>query len=265
MYGLEKLARFSAALDMKYPAFGFNPFAKRLRNLGDILWESPGPCLSSQEINEVEKFAHHLSLSQDFIKSYFIDRGFLFRLEKFWKLRQDILNIENKTEDIILWRLDGKATSQNTMDEIGQSIRRAGEVKKITEPIVEAVLNQRPKNILAITGFLLALIIRVEAHEYEIKNMIRTAKKYTKINYDIEELLSVHSKVQKGDGWRSDARAIRDAVSHAHFTINNLSAGVTIHFKNTEEGYNFDRILSEKDILLFYQDYDRSIASKLHC
>jgi hypothetical protein len=131
------------------------------------------------------------------------------------------------------------------MDEIRQSIRRAGQVKNTTEQIVEAVLNQRPKNILAIISFLLVLIIRVEAHEYEIKNMIKTARKYTKINYDIEELLSVNSKVQKGNGWRSDVRAIRDAVSHAHFTVNNVSNGYTIHFKNTEEGYNFDRIFSE--------------------
>lgn len=260
MHGLEKLARFSAAMDMKYPAFGFNPFAKKLRNLGNILQESSGPCLSSDKINEVEKFARHLSSNQEFIKKYFIDTGFLFRLEKFWDLRYNILNAGNKTKDIILWRLHGKAMSQNTMDEIGQSIRRAGEVKNTTDQIVEAVLNQQPKNILAIISFLLALIIRVEVHEYEINNMIKTAKKYTKINYDIDELLSVHSKVKKRNGWRSDARAIRDAVSHAHFTINNVSTGYKIHFKNTEEGYNFDRIFSEKDILLFYQDYVRLIA-----
>ena len=131
--GLRSWQGFQLAMDMKYPAFGFNPFAKKLRNLGNILQESSGPCLSSDKINEVEKFARHLSSNQDFIKKCFIDRGFLFRLEKFWDLRYNILNAGNKTKDIILWRLHGKDMSQNTMDEIGQSIRRAEEVKNTTE------------------------------------------------------------------------------------------------------------------------------------
>jgi hypothetical protein len=121
-------------------------------------------------------------------------------------------------------------------------------------------LNQGSVNILSITSILLALIIRVESHEYEIQNMIAKAKKYVNLNYDIEEMLSVNSRIGKGNGWRSDTRAIRDAVSHAHFVINKRGNGYLIHFKNSEDGYNFDKTYTEKDMLLFYQDYDRAIA-----
>ena len=69
--------------------------------------------------------------------------------------------------------------------------------------------------------------------------MIANAKKYINLNSDIQELLSVNSKVQKGNDWKSDTRAIRDAVSHAQFTINNISKGHMVHFKNMEDGYNF--------------------------
>ena len=56
-------------------------------------------------------------------------------------------------------------------------------------------------------------------------------------------------------------RAIRDAVSHAHFTINDTGNGYyEIHFKNFEQGYRFDRTFTQKELLYFYQDYDRLIA-----
>ena len=90
--------------------------------------------------------------------------------------------------------------------------------------------------------------------------MIAKAEKYTNLNYDIQEILSVNSKVMKGNDWRSDTRAIRDAISHPHFVINKIGKGYVIHFKNTEQGYNFDKAFTEKEMSLFYHDYDRSIA-----
>jgi hypothetical protein len=66
---------------------------------------------------------------------------------------------------------------------------------------------------------------------------------------------------QKGSEWRSDTRAIRDAVSHAHFTINDTGSGYyEIRFKNFEHGYRFDKTFTQKELLYFYQDYDRLIA-----
>jgi hypothetical protein len=86
------------------------------------------------------------------------------------------------------------------------------------------------------------------------------AKNYVNLNYDIQEMCSVDSKVQKGNEWKSDTRAIRDAISHAYFTIEYSDKGFKIHFQNSEQGYNFDKSFTEKELLLFYQDYDRLIA-----
>ena len=127
-----------------------------------------GPCFSSDQIEEIEKFSHHLSSNQIFINNYFSHEGFLPKLQEFWNLRQAIINT-GKTGKIILWRLDKKDTSQNDFSAVGDSIKRASKVTKTTNYIIEAILNQLPKNILSVTSILLALIIRVEAHEYEIQ------------------------------------------------------------------------------------------------
>jgi hypothetical protein len=246
-------------MDRKFPGYGFESFIQKLGNLKSIMQTVSGPCFSIDQIQEIEKFSLHLSSSQNFINSYFIHKGFLQRLEEFWNLRQAIVST-GKTEEIILWRFDKKGTSQNNFSAIGDIIKRAFQVTNTTNSIIDAILNQGTINILTITSILLALIIRVEAHEYKIQNMIAKAEKYMNLNYDIQEMLSINSKIRKGNGWRSDTRAIRDAVSHAHFIINKRDMGYMIHFNNTEEGYNFDKTFTEKDMLFLYQDYDRSIA-----
>ena len=259
LHGLEKFGTFSNDMARKFPGYNFEPFIQKLGDLKSIMQNASGPCFSADQIQEIEKFSLHLSSSQKFINSYFSHKGFLQRLQEFWNLRQAIVNT-GKTEEIVLWRLDKKRTSQNNLSAVGDSIKRAFQVTNTTNSIIDAIFNQVTINILSITSILLALIIRVEAHEYEIQNMIVEAEKYTNLNYDIQEMLSVNSKIRKGNGWKSDTRAIRDAVSHAHFVINKRDKRYVIHFKNTEDGYNFDKTFTEKDMLLFYQDYDRSIA-----
>jgi hypothetical protein len=178
----------------------------------------------------------------------------------FFNLGQAIVST-GKTGEIILWNLHTESSSRNDFSAVGDSIKRASRVTKITDNITNAILDERPKSILSIASILLVLIIRVEAHEYEIGNMLANAKKHINpFNYDTQEILSVNSKVQKGSGWRTDTREIRDAVSHAKFTINKRDGRYVIHFKNTEGGYNFEKTFTETDAMLFYQDYARLIA-----
>jgi hypothetical protein len=260
IHGLEKLTRFSNDMETKFPAYGFKQFTEKLGNLINIIQSTSGRCYSADQIDEVEKFSLHLSSNRNFISSYFSHQGFLPKLQEFWKLRQAIIST-GKTGEIILWNLHTESSSRNDFSAVGDSIKRASRVSKITDNITNAILDERPKSILSIASILLVLIIRVEAHEYEIGNMLASAKKHINpFNYDTQEILSVKSKVQKGSGWRTDTRAIRDAVSHAKFTIDKRDGRYVIHFKNTEGGYNFEKIFTETDIMLFYQDYTRLIV-----
>jgi len=258
IYGLEKFTRFSNDMDIKFPKYGFKTFTDKFRILRNTVQSAYGPCFSSADIEEIENFSRHIASNQDFINHYFIHQGFLHKLQVFWKLRQAIINT-GKTVTVILWKLNKENVSGNDLGEISHSIKRAFQVTKTTNYIIQAILNNRPFNILSLTSILLALIIRVEAHEYEIENMITNAKKYTNLDFDIQEILSVNSKVQKGKGWKSDTRAIRDAISHANFSITEVNMDYIIHFKNNEQGYNFDKTFTKKEMMLFYQDYDRLI------
>jgi hypothetical protein len=58
----------------------------------------------------------------------------------------------------------------------------------------------------------------------------------------------------------SEKAKLKASISHAHFTIEYSDKGFKIHFQNSEQGYNFDKSFTEKELLLFYQDYDRLIA-----
>lgn len=258
IYGLNKFARFSNDMNIKFPKYGFKTYTDKLRVLKDTVQSASGPCFSAADIEEIENFSKHIASNQDFISHYFI-HSFLHKLQVFWNLRNAIIST-GKTATIILWKLSKKELAGNVLDEISQSIKRAFQVTKTTNYIVEAILNNRPYNILSLTSVLLALIIRVEAHEYEIENIVTNAKKHINLDYDIQEILSVDSKVQKGIGWKSDTRAIRDAIAHASFNITEVKEDYIIHFKNNEQGYNSDKSFTTKEMMLFYQDYDRLIA-----
>ena len=53
IYGLEKLTKVSNDMDIKYPAYGFKPFVKKLENLQDVIRAASGPCFSSDPIQYV--------------------------------------------------------------------------------------------------------------------------------------------------------------------------------------------------------------------
>jgi hypothetical protein len=259
IHGINKQKKFAIAMDIMYATCGFRPYVQKLTKLECIIQNAWGPCVSSNQIDVIEKFALHLSSNRCSINSYFTRQCFLSKLHQFWNLRQTIISITGKTEEIILWRLSKKDIFQNKADAFKVSIKRAHQVKKTTDLIVNAISN-KSINIHSIMSILLILVIRVEAHEYEIENMIGMAKNYVNLNYDIPEMCSVTSKVQKGKDWRSDTRAIRDAISHAHFSVDYSDKGYKIHFQNSEDGYSFDKAFTEEELLLFYQDYDRLIA-----
>jgi hypothetical protein len=102
-------------------------------------------------------------------------------------------------------------------------------------------------------------MIRSEAHEYILGKILERTKEIIQDQIDIPDLLSVSSKEPKKEHkFKPDTRAIRDATAHAKFKIENDSTGdFIIHFNNIDEEYSFQRTFSRKDLLSFYQDYDR--------
>ena len=86
IHRLAKFSKFSNDVDIAFPAYGFKPFVEKFRNLENIMQVASGPCFSSDQIDEIEKFSRHLSTNQNFISNYFSHQGFLPKLQEFWNL-----------------------------------------------------------------------------------------------------------------------------------------------------------------------------------
>ena len=76
-----------------------------------------------------------------------------------------------------------------------------------------------------------------ETIDYSLLNGIKTGD--TGKNRDLADLFSVTGKVERNGGHTTEARAIRDAVSHSKFKLSSSPHG--IEFKNMERGYDFRR------------------------
>lgn len=68
--------------------------------------------------------------------------------------------------------------------------------------------------------------------------------------YDPEDIFSATNKVCKGNEWRTDARAIRDALSHNKYVFEHNDISWKVIFDNTEYGYNFKKTFTNSE---FYQ------------
>jgi hypothetical protein len=143
------------------------------------------------------------------------------------------------------------------------NLDRLQAAKENSSLMIKAVIERNNSNnnllLLDIPTILLTIIMRSEAHEYTLGRILGRIQNITKDQVDVADLLSVESKVHKGNGvFKPDTRAIRDATVHARFVIKNDSMGdFAIHFNNTDDGYSFRRVYSREELLNLYQDYDR--------
>lgn len=196
------------------------------------------------------------------IDHYFSHGSIYDRLAKTWKY---LLNVQdNDVPQVITGRSSASSSPPSlNLDRLQAATKNSSLMFKT---VIER--NQSINNILLlldISTVLLIIIIRSQAHEYTLGNILRRIQTITKDQIDIADLLSVESKVPKAGSDKPDTRAIRDATAHARSVITNDSNDFTVHFNNTEDGYIFQKTYSRKELLNFYEDYDRvtNIVSRL--
>lgn len=196
------------------------------------------------------------------IDHYFSHGSIYDRLAKTWKY---LLSVQdNDVPQVITGRSSASSSPPSlNLDRLQAATKNSSLMFKT---VIER--NQSINNILLlldISTVLLIIIIRSQAHEYTLGNILRRIQTITKDQIDIADLLSVESKVPKAGSDKPDTRAIRDATAHARSVITNDSNDFTVHFNNTEDGYIFQKTYSRKELLNFYEDYDRvtNIVSRL--
>lgn len=257
---VKQLAKYMDDLDKMYSDLGFGTFAKTLNSINHNLNTMSGPLhLSKSDLLSIEGFTRKLSTDKLFINRYFVNSGFTSKLHQFWNLYQTVITPPGDILKIITFELNERKPEKEKQVRVNVSIEKASEALLTSSNIIDSLL-ENPGGTNVITSVLSALESRVEAHENLMKRMLNEARRSVNLNYDIEELCSVRTKIQKEDGWTTDVRAIRDAYSHGHYVINKNNGDYEIDFHNTERGYNFRTKFTRRDFFLFYRDYDRLLA-----
>jgi hypothetical protein len=231
-------------------------FAESSDNLQNVRnkWQNGlGRCLLKSDVKVLYDFAG--LLVEKSINQYFISDSIYDRMIKFWSYIKEIP--DDRVSEVII--------DQSTvgLDLFPSGFAKISGARESTNLMINAVIDRNYSKsnhllILDIPTILLTIVIRSEAHEYTIGRILQKTEMIIKNQIDIPDLLSVIRKEPKEDQFKPDTRAIRDATAHAKFIIKNDPSGdFIIDFNNTELGYSFQNTFSRKQLLQFYQDYDR--------
>jgi len=74
--------------------------------------------------------------------------------------------------------------------------------------------------------------------------------------FSAEEIFSSTTKVQKGDIWKTDARAIRDALGHNKYDLEITADSWNVKLCNFEKGYDFSKSFTGLEFRIFLTDTD---------
>lgn len=159
------------------------------------------------------------------------------------------------------WNLLFEATTSLSRDQEGYRLRedlddlhdRLEEADSEAASLAESLASD-PTDPQGPKALLLNLVERVQSIEYPIrKTCMRLVNDFnlSPIAYSdfvIAWACSVEGPIQKGDVWRSDVRAIRDAVAHHRYTVDRSGDHWAVDFHNTEDGYDFRRRYSRAEL-----------------
>jgi len=210
-------------------------WAIELRVLESKIKNSTGKCLSNDEIQLLWNFAHYLIDFKPEIQP---------QLLSFWNLYHDVFKklANNKSHP--------GYSVRNFIIEVFPRINRADRLaEKIT---VET--NENRSSMLVPVSLLLIHVIRTETIEHaflkQINDAIRTFNLSKK--YDAEAMCSIAEKIKQRGNWRTDIRAIRNAIAHGCFSINFTNDKWELDISNEETGSTFNKRFTSKEFKEFF-------------
>ena len=161
------------------------------------------------------------------------------QLLKFWQAQIEIGDTANSLN-----------SQYDPLDMATIILKKILNANKVFESAIEA-LKKNPTDINYFYGLFYAQILATETAEYAFRKQLdNLLKKYDlDQKYDSIEIFSVNGKIPKRSPFRTDSRAIRDALGHYQFEIEFVGTSWEIKFNNTEDGYNFTPIFTRDEFL----------------
>lgn len=236
---ISRLAEYAEQFQEYKGGLGFGPWEQTLRVIEKKVSFHNEPFQCVREAEEIFKFGHNLANVYQPLEN---------QLNDFCHLWYDAFKI---------WKISPQRYSSFKWWEIDSNLHeRIVNADKMAFDVVTSV-RDNPKDLLAAHALLNIHVVRTESIEYANMRILRKCIHVFKLGkkYDAASICSVTRKVQKGTYWVSDARAIRDAISHQHYKIKIDGDGWIVTFSNTERGYNFQQTFSHSEFIRFFDQH----------
>ena len=200
---------------------------------------------------QIEVDAHFTSSLHEIIHSR---EDISLKLQRFWDAQIDIAQVA--VDRNISYH--PKQIADENREKILNVDNRYRDISNI-------IAGNKSDDIISIYALFFINNLRTEVIEFSFVQQLRNLLREMGLDaeYDPEEIFSATDKVAKGNQWRTDARAIRDALSHNKFSIEILDLTWNLEFNNTEEGYNFHRSFTRNEFRKFITDTDFLYRSSL--
>jgi hypothetical protein len=250
----------------RYPQFV--SLSDKISNIKYTLTSST--ILAHQQIEEIAKFNLKFA-DKEFNDKHFIGRNFSNKLTQLHTLLQRLIETRReKVVNILIASVDKKDPplgEDKTLFVIKQAekfIAMTKEVNKTSELILHSIIekqkNQRGFDVLTVASLLLILVGQRQSHVYYVFENLKKVQQITNTNYDIDEICSVDGKVTQNTKNVPDIVAIRNCISHFAFGIENDKGELFIDFHSNLIGFSIDKRYSDKQLLIYYQNYERLVG-----
>jgi hypothetical protein len=231
-YQLSLLVQFIEKLQRQLPRYVSCEWIKDLRNLQEKISKSSGTCLSTSDIGQVQELAQQLI---NFIPDISL------QLSEFWYLFTDVYKCLKENPN----------TTYAPQSQINKMRAEIDEADTLAERVVHD-LHGKASTLASTMALLPTHVGRSEKIEYSMAKQINDAiARFNLTGYDVKFMCSVQNKVrntQEPNGWRTDVRAIRDAISHFRYSIEKSK----IEFSNNTHGYSYHKTFSDEEFYHFF-------------
>ena len=235
---LRLVTGLASSIKEKYSTDEFTQSIQNLIELNERVQSSTGKFLSESDIDNP---------INDILNAFVNWNPTLSaNLLQFWEAQIEFANTAN-SQDLTY---DPKKLVEDNLCRISAAAKAYDElIQKI---------NSEPNEKTHLYSLFYMHIALTETVEHSLKKQFEESLKQFGLEskYDVEQIFSIEKKIQNNSKFKTDVRAIRDALSHFKYKIVEKQGIVSINFNNQDKGYDFDKKFTKHEYQIFVQNFN---------
>ena len=190
-----------------------------------------------------------------------VDAHFMLAIKEIIHCRPAITNQLKKFWDAHL-KIAEKAVEQeksySIMDMADQNREKIINIDERYRGLARLIGKDKVDDIPIIFAIFYIHLLKTEVIEYSFVLQLNELLNEFELNevFSAEEIFSATTKIRKGNLWKTDARAIRDALGHNKYDLEIKNDSWNVKFHNCEQGYNFSKTFTGMEFRTFMTDTD---------